>query len=72
MCGCRGRRPNRIEKVIPISISRPDELTLVITSTPEPIYGCVTGTRYPFDEENTLYMDVRDTACLSKKEYSIL
>jgi hypothetical protein len=50
----------------------PSELVLVVSSTPEPIYGCVSGERYSFDEENTLYMDIQDTDCLSKEEYAIL
>ena len=70
-CGCTGRRPNRATKTIPVHLAKPDELALVITSTPEPVYGCVTGTRYPFDEQSSLYVDVRDMKCLSQ-EYTII
>ena len=65
-CGCGGRRLNRVTKTLPESLTRPDELSLVMTSTPEPVYGCVTGTRYPFDEQQSLYVDVRDLKCLSE------
>lgn len=46
---------------------------MVITSMPEPeaVYGCVTGTRYPFDEQTTLYVDVRDLKCLSDAYTSV-
>jgi hypothetical protein len=51
----------------------PGDLALVVSSTPEPIYGCATGVQYPFSEdEQTLFMDVRDVDCLSKEEYSVL
>lgn len=56
-----------------LNTDAPDDLALVVSSTPEPIYGCVTGTQYPFSEdEYTLFMDVRDVDCLSKEEYSVL
>lgn len=73
MCSCGGRRPNRVMKVKSAKLARPDELALVITSMPEPeaVYGCTTGTRYPFDEQSTLYVDVRDVECLSEA-YSAL
>ena len=49
----------------------PQEIVAVTTSMPEPVYGCETGTRYPFDEHDELYMDVRDVACLTD-EYVVL
>ena len=52
-------------KTIPEKLTRPNKLTLVTTSTLEPVYGCVTGTRYPFDEQSALYVDARDMKCLS-------
>ena len=60
-------------KTVPIKLARPDDLALVITSMPDPeaVYGCITGTRYPFDEQSSLYVDVRDMECLSK-EYTIV
>jgi len=70
MCGCRGRRPNMAVAIIE-RLTKPDELSLVITSTPTPVYGCETGTRYAFDEQDTLYVDVRDLKCLSDA-YTIL
>ena len=74
MCGCSRQQTARRAAVrnAARSLREPSELTLVVSSTPEPIYGCVTGTRYSFDKENTLYMDIQDTGCLSKEEYSIL
>ena len=71
MCcgGSRRRRPiHPVAEAVAMG-----ELKLVITSTPEPIFGCATGTRYPFGENNrTLFMDVRDIECLEESEYSIL
>ena len=64
MCGCRRRRPNRAVPQKALKLAKPDELALVMSSMPEPVYGCVTGTRYPFNEQSTLYMDIRDTDCL--------
>jgi len=64
MCGCRGRGVNMVGHTIDINLTKPNELALVITSTPEPIYGCITGTRYPFDEQGTLYVDIRDLECM--------
>lgn len=73
MCNCGGRRPNRVMKTKPANLTRPDELALVITSMPDPeaVYGCATGTRYPFDEQQSLYVDVRDLKCLSDAYTSV-
>ncbi len=71
MCcgGSRRRRPTHLIA----EVAAMGELELVITSTPEPIFGCATGARYPFGENNrTLFMDVRDIECLEEGEYSIL
>ncbi len=71
-CGNRRRAARGIRDAAQ-SIDAPNDLELVVSSTPEPIYGCVTGTQYPFGEHrHTLFMDVRDIDCLSEEEYSIL
>lgn len=72
MC-CGRRRSARGIRNIAQNMDAPNDLALVVSSTPEPIYGCVTGTQYPFDEhKRTLFMDVRDIDCLPEKEYSVL
>jgi len=69
---CCGRR-RKARGVRARSSEAPGDLVLVVSSTPEPIYGCITGTQYPFDEDSsTLFMDVRDIDCLSEEEYSVL
>ena len=71
-CGSR-RRVARGIRAIVRNMDAPNDLELVVSSTPEPIYGCVTGTQYPFNEhKHTLFMDTRDIDCLPKEEYSIL
>jgi hypothetical protein len=60
-----------VMKTLPDKLIRPDELTLVMTSILEPVYGCVTGTRYPFDEQSALYVDVRDLKCFSDAYTSV-
>ena len=73
MCCGRRQAMRRAARKSTTSIYKPSELALVVSSTPEPIYGCVTGTQYSFSEdEPTLFMDVRDVDCLSKEEYAIL
>lgn len=70
MCGCRGLRPNKAIPAAPLDLFKPTSLALVSVTTPEPVYGCFTGTRYPFNLENPLYVDRRDVECMSV-EHSI-
>ncbi len=68
MC-CGRRRKARTSSLM--AVDKSVDLALVVSSTPESIYGCITGMHYPFDEDNALYMDTRDTECLSEMEYSV-
>jgi len=64
MCGCRKRNRVAVQKIV--AAGPPKDLVRVTTSTPEPVYGCVTGTRYAFHIEDELYVDQRDAKCLSE------
>lgn len=70
MCGCRGARiKQQVAAMAREQIA--EDLVSVTTSTAEPVFGCVTGTRYPFDERSSLYVDKRDAECFAEQEYQI-